>query len=113
MNGLFPQLEDEGYFREYVTAHFQKAPAAVIADFPCEHAIDANRVGIAHGDYSQTIREYSVLLHSANPDHYKRSGALLRALYQSKIIVGVDFRASTWGSIEQVEIGRGSRPQFP
>lgn len=88
-----------------MTAHFETAPASVIADFPCDHTIDAKRVDVAYGDYKQKITEYSVLLHSVNPDHYKRSGAMLHALYKSKIVVGVQFRDSAWGSMEDLEAG--------
>ena len=58
MNGLFTQLEDPEFFRDYVTAHFEKAPSLVIADFPCDHSIDVKRVDVAHGDYRQKITEY-------------------------------------------------------
>ena len=103
MNGLFTKLENPEFFRAYVTAHFKSAPEEAIADFPCDHTIDVERVDVAHGDYKQKITEYSVLLHSANPDHYKRSGAMLHALCKSKIVTAVDFRASKWGSMEDLE----------
>jgi hypothetical protein len=105
MNGLFLELEKEEVFTDYVAAHFEQAPALVIADFPCTHELDPKRIGLAFGEYTQTIKQYSVLLHSANPDHYKRSGALLHALYRSKIVLGVDFSDSSWGSMADVESG--------
>ncbi len=105
MNGLFTELEDPGFFRAYVMAHFETAPAEVIADFPCTHTIDPKRVDVAYGDYRQKITEYSVLLHSANPDHYKRSGAMLHALCKSKIVTDVDFHDSEWGSMADLESG--------
>jgi len=42
---------------------------------------------------------------SEDPDHYKRAGAMLRALYKSDIVTGIEFAASSWGTIEQVESG--------
>jgi hypothetical protein len=105
MNGLFTDLENPDFFRTYVTAHFERAPETVIADFPCDHTIDVKRVDVAYGDYRQKITEYSVLLHSANPDHYKRSGAMLHALCKSKIVVEVAFRDSKWGSMDDLESG--------
>lgn len=61
----------------------------------CDLDIDTERVIYAFQEYSQNIQRYSLLLNSSNPDHYKRSGALLHALYSSKIITSInpDFEA--------------------
>jgi hypothetical protein len=48
---------------------------------------------------------YAILLDSENPDHYKRSGAMLHALYKSDIVTDIEFDASAYGTIEQVESG--------
>jgi hypothetical protein len=105
MNGVFKSLEDEAFFLAYITSHFEKAPAAAIQDFPCSHTIDKARVIFAHGEYAQNIKQYAVLLDSENPDHYKRAGAMLHALYKSDIVTGIEFNASSWGTMEQVESG--------
>jgi hypothetical protein len=105
MNGIFKSLEDPAFFKKYVTESFETAPSAVIEDFPCEHTIDPERVQFSHGEYVQNIKQYEVLLHSENPDHYKRSGAMLHALYKSDIVTSVEFHASQYGSLEDVECG--------
>lgn len=55
----------------------------------CDLEIDTERVVYAYREYTQNIERYSLLLDSSNPDHYKRAGALLHALYSSKVIVGL------------------------
>lgn len=94
MNGIFKSLEQEDQFCGYVAGHFASAPAAVIKDFPCTHVLSTERIKYSYGEYRQNIKTYSVLLHSENPDHYKRAGALLHALYRSKIITDVKFDPS-------------------
>jgi len=105
MNGVFKSLESLAFFKKYVTESFETAPSAVIEDFPCEHTIDTERVQFAHGEYVQNIKQYAMLLDSENPDHYKRSGAMLHALYKSDIVTSVEFRASQYGSLEEIESG--------
>lgn len=55
----------------------------------CDLEIDTERVIYAFREYSQSIERYSLLLDSSNPDHYKRAGALLHALYSSKVITAI------------------------
>lgn len=93
MNGIFKSLEDPEYFTGYVRDHYEKAPAAVVKDFPCVNSIGDDRIDVAFTQYTQNIKVYSVLLASENPDHYKRSGALLHALNNGKIITEVKFVA--------------------
>lgn len=105
MNGVFKDLEDQVFFAKYVTNHFREAPRVVIEDFPCDHEIDSERVTYAHGEYIQNIKQFAVLLHSENPDHYKRSGAMLHALYKSGIVTSVNFGPSIYGTLEEIESG--------
>jgi len=91
MNGIFKSLEHENFYCSYVAGHFDKAPATVIENFPCTHTLSIERIKYSFGEYQQNIKTYSVLLHSENPDQYKRAGALLHALYKSKIITSVQF----------------------
>jgi hypothetical protein len=101
MDGIFKRLEQIDFFTDYVAGHFQSAPSAVIKDFPCKNTLSAERVKYSFGEYQQNIRAYAVLLHSENPDHYKRAGALLHALYKSKIISSISFHPSK----DEVEAG--------
>jgi hypothetical protein len=43
---------------------------------------------------------------SENPDHYKRSGATLHALYKSDVVASIEFDSSRHGTIEEVESAR-------
>jgi hypothetical protein len=49
--------------------------------------IDDARLDYAHNAYVQGVQRFSVVLESGDPDHYKRAGALLNALYLSRPIV--------------------------
>lgn len=105
MADLFASLGEAEFFREYVTRHFNNAPKEVIEDFPCTNTVDAARVDLAFQSYTGSINEFAVLLHSENPDHYKRSGALLHSLYKSHIVTGIEFSKGPYGHLEEVESG--------
>lgn len=100
---LFSDLEDPAFFEDFVYNHLSSAPHEVERDFACSIQVDRARIKFAHSEYVQNIRAFKVLLHSENPDHYKRSGALLHALYKSKAITEVSFSDSAFGSLEAVE----------
>jgi len=53
---------------------------------PYKLQIDEARVAYAHNAYMQGVQRFSVVLDSGDPDHYKRAGALLDALYISRPI---------------------------
>jgi len=57
----------------------------------CSVKIDSDRLAYAHTEYLQGIKKFSMYLQSGDPDHYKRSGALLHSLYLSKPIVELIF----------------------
>lgn len=57
----------------------------------CTITVDDERLKWAHKEYQQGVREFSIRLASGDPDHYKRCGALLRALYRIKPITAVEF----------------------
>lgn len=91
MDGLFAELDDEGRFTGLVSKHFLDAPGDIKHILHCQNNLDYARINYAYKEYQQNINKFSVLLHSKNPDHYKRSGALLHALYTSQIITQVVF----------------------
>ena len=84
------ELENEAYFVDRVGAHFRNTQ-----DYgellSCEVTVDDDRLKWAHTEYQQGINEFRIRLTSGDPDHYKRCGALLRALYRIKPIVGLKF----------------------
>jgi hypothetical protein len=90
VDGLFDELNDQATFKKYLIEHFTKAPNELTL-LTCTNQIDEARVDYAFGEYQQNLEKFSVLLKSKNPDHYKRAGALLHALYQSDIVTATKF----------------------
>lgn len=87
---ILRELEDESHFVAFVGDHFRNTQQ--FGDLlSCEVTVDDERLKWAHKEYQQGVREFSIRLASGDPDHYKRSGALLRALYRIKPIVAVEF----------------------
>lgn len=103
---FFDLLNDENFFGELVSDHFGRAPREISAYMTWVHELDRNRILYAHKEYLQNIEKFSLLLESSNPDHYKRSGALLHALYQSKIITNLVLENTE----EDIETGWGRVP---
>jgi len=91
---LFETLNDQHKFCEFVREHFVKAPKEISAVMACDHQLSDARIEYAFNEYQQNLATFSVLLHSANPDHYKRAGALLHALSNAKIVEGIKFESS-------------------
>lgn len=100
---LFSTLEEERSFVDFIADHFTHAPAQASELFTCKNTVDRARIKLAFQKYQVSITTYRLLLKSGNPDHYKRSGALLNALYKSRIITSVAFDKGEYGSIDEVE----------
>jgi len=98
---LFQTLNDRNEFCKLVSRHFSEAPHEIGAIMACKHTLSEARIGYAHDEYIQNLRKFEVLLHSANPDHYKRAGALLHALSGSGIVTAIDLESSS----EDLETG--------
>lgn len=90
VENILRQLEDAEFFVEQVGAHFRNTNdyGDLLA---CTVTVDEDRLRWAHTEYQQGVNEFSIRLQSGDPDHYKRCGALLRALYRIKPITNVDF----------------------
>jgi hypothetical protein len=88
---VFRALEDEAYFVQRVGEHFRSAPVQLQPILLCAVTVDDARLRYAHKEYVQDIDRFSLFLQSGDPDHYKRAGALLHALYLSEPIVTIDF----------------------
>ena len=105
MNGLFVDLEREEFFLEFTT-NFYLLTNPLISDwFECNNKIEKERILYAFREYRQNVDKFSVLLHSKNPDQYKRAGALLHAVLQSEIIVSFDLVNGKFGSVDDLESG--------
>lgn len=90
VENILKALEDETYFVDRVGAHFRNTED--YGDLlSCEVKVDDERLKWAHTEYQQGVSEFSIRLASGDPDHYKRTGALLRALYRIKPIVSIEF----------------------
>jgi hypothetical protein len=82
----FEQLDDETAFTAVVLEHYRDGWTALTAEVGCNPVLDEARIKLAFGAYTQTLNEIRQLLHSQNPDHYKRAAALLDALNRNEII---------------------------
>lgn len=106
MNGIFSDLEDKQNFSRFVLDQERRQKLFVSEWFPdCKTEVDHDRIDYAHREYCQSVGRFSVLLHSKNPDHYKRAGSLLHALYQTDIITSVDFGVGKFGTADDLESG--------
>jgi hypothetical protein len=75
----FEQLDDPDFFVRFVKEHFETAWPRIGAASGSRVLTDENVIKLAFDLYAANIRQYTVALHSKNPDHYKRSGAELFA----------------------------------
>lgn len=94
MNGLFVDLEDQANFIAFMNEQLESAPNELKAVMHVSNVCDGPLIEYAANEYHQNIEKFSLLLHSKNPDQYKRAGALLHALYQAKPIVAVNWEAT-------------------
>jgi hypothetical protein len=101
MNGIFDRLDDTEYFVDFITKRITDAPLELSSVMFVRNVYDIERLSYAADEYRQNINKFAVLLHSRNPDHYKRAGSLLHALYQSQPIVSVECESS----VEELEAG--------
>jgi hypothetical protein len=101
--GVFDSLNDEETFKSAITAFFETVPEEIAPILECTVEVDPALVKYAYDAYIQGVEKFSLLLKSKDPDHYKRAGALLHALYVSKAIVSVDYEVDA----EEVEAGMG------
>ena len=88
---IFRELEDEGNFVARVGDYFRSAPSELGGIISCAIEVDDERLRYAFNEYEQDIKRFAIFLQSGDPDHHKRAGSLLHALYVSKPIVAVEF----------------------
>ena len=91
-DNIFRRLEEsEDYFAEFVGNHLRNAPSALSPVLNCEINVDGSRLSYAHTAYVQGVQKFALYLQSGDPDHFKRAGALLHAIYTSQPIDSVQF----------------------
>lgn len=108
MPNSFAELEEKQAFCDAVCDAFKLSPTEIAAIMNSAHSIERERAEYAHDEYMQSIKRFALYLDSADPDHYKRSGALLHALATSKIITDVKLEYSAEdleGGMTRVTLG--------
>lgn len=80
------QFDDEAFFVNTVEERCQRISKGLAPLVECDTVLDPDGLRFAHRQYSQNILDFAVNLDSKNPDHYKRSGALLHSLYKSDFV---------------------------
>lgn len=94
-DNIFRQLEQDGdFFVDYVGGHLCSAPVALDPILACKVSVDKERLAFAYDQYVQGVRKFALYLQSGDPDHFKRAGALLHAIYTSQPIDQVEFDPS-------------------
>lgn len=90
-DNIFRAIEDKDAFISYVGDFLRSTPGELSPVLSCKITVDEERLKYAHTEYVQGVLKFSMYLQSGDPDHHKRAGALLHALYLSKPIVAVEF----------------------
>ena len=85
MEDVFRQIEGEEQFKKLVRDHHTTF-VSEIGILKAKVAIDEDRLGVAFEKYTANVSTFKVLIDSSEPDHFKRAGALLEALYSSQVI---------------------------
>lgn len=85
----FKDLEDEAFFVDFVTDRLRTDWAVITKVANCRTTIDPKLLTLAYQTYMVNLGQYTERLHSENPDHFKRSGALVHALYKAAPVVTV------------------------
>lgn len=110
MNGIFKDLEDEAKFSKFISDSYSSAADEFIEGVTCSHTLDEERVNYAYNEYKQNISKFAVLLHSSNPDQYKRAGALLHSLISSRLVSDLSFfpcKEDIEGGLTRIHYGDG------
>lgn len=81
----FEQLDEEDFFLSFVQEYFEGGWQRVAQASHSHLIADPAVIKLAHQQYHLSVERYALALPSQNPDHYKRAGSLLHALYQNPI----------------------------
>jgi hypothetical protein len=90
MADLFTKLDTLEGFRAFVVPVLEESPPDLVGIVRSTKSLNLTRVDYAFGEYQQSIQKFAVLLRSKIPDHRKRAGSLLHAVYTSNIISGFE-----------------------
>jgi hypothetical protein len=81
----FKQLDEEAFFVQFVKEQFENRWQRIAKVSQSGIATELDLIKLAHDRYMLNLKQYTVALRSKNPDHYKRAGALLHALYFNSV----------------------------
>lgn len=82
----FGQLDDEGFFVDFVDEQFLNGWPRVSKASGAKIVTDREAIKVAYQNYIASLSGYELKLPSKNPDHYKRAGSLLHGLYKASDI---------------------------
>lgn len=91
MMNVLREIENEAAFLELMGDLKKAAVWPLSYFFNHENDIDEERAKLAHARYKLEIDRFAAYLHSANPDHYKRCGALFHALHTNPVVKTTEF----------------------
>ncbi|MDX8521818.1 hypothetical protein [Mesorhizobium dulcispinae] len=92
----FEELDERGFFVAFVKEYYESGWPAANKASGASVTLDAALIDLAFDTYQVSLQQYRVALNSKNPDHYKRAGALLHALYKAAPIVSIE-----WGEVAE------------
>jgi hypothetical protein len=95
------RIEDEAEFIAFIHAITEMATNPLEYYVRLKNEIDPERAALAYRQYKLGIDHFANYLQSANPDHYKRCGALLHALCSNPVLRNLDIPYSA----DDVEAG--------
>ncbi len=87
--------DDKEFFTKFVLDYYANGWPAAGKASGSKAVVDPALVALAYDTYHLSVQSYTVELHSKNPDHYKRAGALLHALCKTSPIVSIDWDEDT------------------
>lgn len=89
MDDLFTQLEDREKFFSFIGGRLRAVQHELGDYIACTITLDEKKLQLAHADYIRNLANLTETIESRDPDHYKRSGALLHALNVNRPIANV------------------------
>ncbi|MCP1245199.1 hypothetical protein NKW54_04510 [Acetobacter cerevisiae] len=87
----FKGLDDLSSYCDFLSSQYHQAPKKISAVLNCDISVDESAISSSYDEYQTYVKYFSNKVESSNPDHYKRSGALLLALSNHDIISGLSY----------------------
>jgi len=91
MPNILKDIETEAAFLELMAELKKETVWPLSYFFSHDNDINVERARLAHSKYKLEIDRFAMYLNSANPDHYKRCGALFQALHMNPVVRTTEF----------------------